>query len=81
MEGEVAFLPGLFKIRKLMVRFCGCFAIKINFFISPFTWQICTTEAKEDIALVCIKSLLFFPQLFYDVTIFLKLIPATALQQ
>lgn len=81
MEGEVALLPHLFKIRKLMVRLCGCFATKTIFFISPLTWQTGTTEAKEEISLVYIKHLLFFPQLFYDVTIFFKLIHVTALHQ
>lgn len=79
MVVQVALLPCLFKIRKLMVRLCGCFESKLIF---SFHLRDLYYTAKEEIYLVYIKPrLFFFPQLFYDVTIFLKLIPATALQQ
>lgn len=62
MEGEAALFPLLFKIRKLMVRLCGCFAIKLDFFHFTFhLTQTCITEAKEEISLIYIKPLLFSP--------------------
>lgn len=78
MEGEVALFPHPFKIRKLRVKLRGCFVIKMNY---PFTWYKFVLQRLKKKFPWFILGLYFFPQLFYDVIIFPKLIPAKALQQ